>query len=440
MAGLPLEFLERMCLLLGAEYEAFLRSYEQPSVRALRVNTLKISVEEFLRISPFELSPSGVLDEGFILEGGAQGAGSHPYHLAGLYYMQEPSAMSVVSALSITSGMKVLDLCAAPGGKSTAIAARLKGRGILVSNEIEASRAKTLKYNLERMGAINAVVTNAHPETLCSSLPEEFDAVLVDAPCSGEGMFRKDEMAAAEWSPSHVKACAVRQRAILESAARTVKKGGALVYSTCTFSWEENEGVIEAFLKEHAEFDLAFTKRLYPHKMRGEGHFAARLMKNAALEAGEEKTLPLKPCMDKAYMRFAEETFKEPPALKPYLLPDGRVFLLNTNLPEGLQNCRMLTAGVLAGELTKGRFEPSHALFLSCHGDVYRQSIDLSLADARLNAFLSGQTIEAGELRGYCAVTVGGYPIGFGKASEGVLKNHFPKALRNFSNFDAIRG
>ncbi len=431
MKNLPPEFLNRMQTLLNEAYEAFLASYAEPPVRGLRVNTLKISIEEFLRISPFALSPSGVIDEGFILEGGAQGAGSHPYHAAGLYYMQEPSAMSAVKALRIERGMKVLDLCAAPGGKSAAIAARLGGEGLLVANEIDFPRAKTLQYNMERMGAVNAAVTSTHPETLCSALQEEFDAVLTDAPCSGEGMFRKDENAAAEWSKEHVLSCAARQKAILSSAARAVSPGGALVYSTCTFSREENEGVIEAFLSSHPEFETEFTERLYPHKMRGEGHFVARLVKKGVRRSGAGKPFPLKPCADAAYARFIEDTFSFPPAGKPCLLPDGRVFLLGAELPEGLKNVRMLTAGVCAGELTKGRFEPSHALFLACHGGVYARSLDFLPGDARLYAFLRGETIAAETLRGYCAVTVSGYPVGFGKASEGVLKNRLPKALRS---------
>lgn len=437
---LPREFLGRMRSLLGGEYEAFLASYGQPPVRGLRVNTLKLSAEEFLRISPFSLSPSGVLDEGFIHEVGARGAGTHPYHAAGLYYMQEPSAMHAVRALEIVPGMKVLDLCAAPGGKSTAIAARLAGQGFLVSNEIEASRAKTLQYNLERMGVANAAVTNAHPEALCSALKETFDAVLADAPCSGEGMFRKDEAAVAEWSVAHVRACAARQKAILLSAAQAVRPGGALVYSTCTFSEEENEGVIEAFLKEHTEFEAVFTERFYPHIMRGEGHFVARLIKKGAVEAGDGKALTLKPCSDPAYARFIEETFSSPPAFMPYILPDSRVLLPGATFPEGLKEIRVLTAGVFAGELVKGRFEPSHALFLGCHGGAYRRVLDLSPSDARLKAFLRGEAVALEGLRGYCAVAVDGYPLGFGKASEGVLKNKLPKALRNLSNFDAMPG
>lgn len=441
MAQLPQEFLQRMHVQLGGEYEAFVQSYEKQPVRGLRVNTLKTSVEAFLKACPFSLSPTGILEEGFVLEGEAQGIGAHPYHTAGLFYMQEPSAMSAVEALAIKPGMKVLDLCAAPGGKSTGIAARLNGKGLLVANEIEAQRAKTLQFNLERMGAVNTVVTCAHPEVLCGALRGMFDAVLVDAPCSGEGMFRKDQAAVLEWSPAHVKTCAARQTAILESAAQSVKQGGVLVYSTCTFSEEENERVIEAFLEAHAEFEPAFLKRCYPHKIRGEGHFVARLIKTGGgYEAAADKPLALNPCAGAAYERFLEETFCVPPALKAYQLADGRVVLVDGALPLGLKDVRMHNAGVFAGELTKGRFEPSHALFLACHGGRYARTLDFPPCDERLKRFLRGDTIEAEGLRGFCAVTVDAHPIGFGKASEGVLKNRFPKALRNIFDSSAIHG
>ncbi len=441
MAQLPQEFLQRMHVQLGGEYEAFVQSYEKQPVRGLRVNTLKTSVEAFLKACPFSLSPTGILEEGFVLEGEAQGIGAHPYHTAGLFYMQEPSAMGAVEALAIKPGMKVLDLCAAPGGKSTGIAARLNGKGLLVANEIEVQRAKTLQFNMERMGAVNTVVTCAHPEVLCGALRGMFDAVLVDAPCSGEGMFRKDEAAIIEWSLAHVRTCAVRQTAILESAAQAVKRGGVLVYSTCTFSEEENERVVEAFLTTHVEFELVFMKRCYPHKMKGEGHFVARLIKSSGdHEAEDSKPLALKPCVDAAYGRFLEETFSVPPALDAYQLADGRAILLNEELPLGLKDVRMLNAGVFSGEITKGRFEPSHALFLACHGGRYKRTLDFSPYDERLSRFLRGDTIEAEGLRGFCAVTVDTHPIGFGKASEGVLKNRFPKALRNIFDSSAMHG
>lgn len=263
-----------------AEYERFIACYSDAPIRAMRINTLKISKERFLDLCPWRTKQSELLNEGLILTENPEHIGTHPYHIAGLFYMQEPSAMSVVEAAEIAPGMRVLDLCAAPGGKSGGIAARLCGRGILVSNEIIPNRAKLLARNLERLGIVNAVVTSAHPDAVAEALPQYFDRVVVDAPCSGEGMFRKDPTAIAEWSPEHVSACAKRQQQILESACRCVAPGGKLIYSTCTFSREENEDVIEEFCRMHPEFTVEMQHRLYPHTCCGEGHFAARLQRN----------------------------------------------------------------------------------------------------------------------------------------------------------------
>ena len=253
---LPHAFIKRMRTDFEtmAEYERFIACYSDAPIRAMRINTLKISKERFLDLCPWRTKQSELLNEGLILTENPEHIGTHPYHIAGLFYMQEPSAMSVVEAAEIAPGMRVLDLCAAPGGKSGGIAARLCGRGILVSNEIIPNRAKLLARNLERLGIVNAVVTSAHPDAVAEALPQYFDRVVVDAPCSGEGMFRKDPTAIAEWSPEHVSACAKRQQQILESACRCVAPGGKLIYSTCTFSREENEDVIEEFCRMHPEF------------------------------------------------------------------------------------------------------------------------------------------------------------------------------------------
>lgn len=279
---LPHAFIKRMRtdFETTAEYERFIACYSDAPVRAMRINTLKISKERFLDLCPWRTKQSELLNEGLILTENPEHIGTHPYHIAGLFYMQEPSAMSVVEAAEIAPGMRVLDLCAAPGGKSGGIAARLCGRGILVSNEIIPNRAKLLARNLERLGIVNAVVTSAHPDAVAEALPQYFDRVVVDAPCSGEGMFRKDPTAIAEWSPEHVSACAKRQQQILESACRCVAPGGKLIYSTCTFSREENEDVIEDFCRIHPEFTVEMQHRLYPHTCCGEGHFAARLQRN----------------------------------------------------------------------------------------------------------------------------------------------------------------
>ncbi len=427
---LPTAFTQRMQSILGGEYPAFLDCYEKPPVRGLRVNTLRIAPADFERITPWSLSPSGILPEGYVLREEASGIGAHPYHMAGVIYMQEPSAMAPVAALSITPGMRILDLCASPGGKSTAMAARLAGEGLLVSNELVPARARVLAQNIQRMGIRNAVVTNAKPDALCAALPDAFDIVLVDAPCSGEGMFRKDEEAVRAWSQAHVLACAARQKAILQSAALSIRPGGVLLYSTCTFSREENEEVVEAFLRAHPDYALIEQRRLYPHKVCGEGQFYAKL-----LRAGNARLTAEAPRLQgsRAQRTLASDALH---ALFPHLavdtlsvLADGRVFLLPEAMPAGIYAQRILLGGVEAGECKKDRFEPSHALFQAFGADC-AQKLELGLTDARLDAFLRGETLAVAGPPGYAAVCADGFPLGFGKTVDGVLKNHLPKGLR----------
>lgn len=459
MTALPEKFKARMKQQLGSEYEAFIASYCEPPVRGIRVNTLKVSVEKLRELIPWRTEPSPTLAEGLILAEEAEHIGSEPYHIAGLYYMQEPSAMSVIEAAMIEPGMKVLDLCAAPGGKSGGILSRLMGKGLLVSNEIVPNRARELAGNLERLGAVNAAVTCAHPDAVAGALPRFFDRVVVDAPCSGEGMFRKDPTAVAEWSEEHVLSCAARQKAILESAAKCVAPGGRLIYSTCTFSIDENEGVIEAFLKRHSEFELEMTRRLYPHTVRGEGHFAARLiLTGESVGAADEKPndgkqkrrptdgagfCPL--ARDREARAALDEFFGSVlscPAPEPSMLflcgkQNPRLLYCPFDIPEGLKKLPVLMPGLEIGTLTSGfkktLLRPSHSFFMAAHGFPYRRSIDLEPKSGELRAFLAGETIgcsiplSEGQ---YLPVTVSGYPVGFGKCVDGVLKNHLPKGLK----------
>lgn len=431
MKQLPEAYIARMEKMLGPSgAPAFFACYDEPPRRGLRVNTLRLSPAAFAALSPFPLAPAGILPEGFLLTEAPPAIGSHPYHLAGMFYLQEPSAMAPIAALSVRPGMRVLDLCAAPGGKSGGIAARLEGRGLLVANEVVPARAKTLRSTLERLGVTNAAVACARPEVLCGALEGYFDAVLVDAPCSGEGMFRKDPGAAAAWSEAHVRACAQRQQAILGSAARAVAEGGALVYSTCTFSPEENEGVAEAFLAAHPDFTLEYTRRLYPHTCPGEGHFVARFLR-AGGPGGQAKSaaLPLPPCKDAAYLAFCQDALEAPPVGEAARLVDGRVLVLPGLLPKGLERVRLLTAGLYAGDLAAGgRFMPSHALAMAA-GVRWRRALTPGGPDR--DAYLRGLAIPApGLSKGWCRVEVEGCPLGLGKAVEGVLKNHLPKGLR----------
>lgn len=486
---LPKAFLERMKREPDFDYEAFISQYALPPVRGLRVNTLKLSMEEFRLLCPWKTKQADTMAEGLILDEPIEHIGSDPYHAAGLFYMQEPSAMSVVANSDIAPGMKVLDLCAAPGGKSGGIAARLSGKGLLISNEPILSRAKLLVQNLERLGVMNAAVTNVYPNSISKLLPRFFDRVLVDAPCSGEGMFRKDARAIAEWSPEHVLSCAVRQKAILNSAAECVAPCGKLIYSTCTFSHEENEGVIDDFLAAHPEFELEFIQRLYPHTCCGEGHFIARLAFSGGTASNAVKLFV--PEIDKKSFSitsaFLDETFNfahcsnalsqsnaEPnndsipcsdsvPGIDfihpdKYFAPDidsihpdkhfvpgidsihldthsGRVFYLSMELPEAITDLNYLSMGVEIGTMMKGRLKPSHGLFMAegARNELRfsaKKRIEFEYDSAEIRRFLSGNTIPIGDtLCGYMPVTVNGFPIGFGKAVDGTLKNHLPKGL-----------
>ena len=309
---LPPAFLARMKRQLGDRYEAFLASYAGGRTYGLRFNPLKADRQDFLKKVPFALRDVPWADEGFYYEADVQ-PGRHALHDAGLYYIQEPSAMAAVPALDPEPGDRVLDLCAAPGGKSTQIAGRMKGIGLLVSNEIIPARAKILSQNIERMGVTNCVVCRESPERLAEAFPEFFDKILVDAPCSGEGMFRKDDTAVIEWSEENVAMCAARQKNILQQAARMLRPGGVLVYSTCTYSEAENEDVINGFLDDHPEFkteeagplfDMEHAAygmvRLWPHRIEGEGHFVARLRKAQAEGSAPTERAESAGCAEKA--------------------------------------------------------------------------------------------------------------------------------------------
>lgn len=460
---LPKAFLERMKTEPDFDYEAFISQYALPPVRGLRVNTLKLSMEEFRLLCPWKTKQADTMAEGLILDEPIEHIGSDPYHAAGLFYMQEPSAMSVVANSDIAPGMKVLDLCAAPGGKSGGIAARLSGKGLLISNEPILSRAKLLVQNLERLGVMNAAVTNVYPNSISKLLPRFFDRVLVDAPCSGEGMFRKDARAIAEWSPEHVLSCAVRQKAILNSAAECVAPKGKLIYSTCTFSHEENEGVIDEFLAAHPEFELEFIQRYYPHTCCGEGHFIARLAFSGGTAVNAVK--PFVPKNDRKSFSitsaFLDDTFNfahcsnslaqshaEPnnnsipcsdsvPGIDSIHLDthSGRVFYLPMELPEVITDLNYLNMGVEIGTMMKGRLKPSHGFFMAegARNELRfraKNRIEFEYDSDEIKRFLSGNTIPISDtLCGYMPVTVNGFPIGFGKAVDGTLKNHLPKGL-----------
>ena len=442
MTQLPEAFLRRMHRQLGDPgYADYLSAMERTRPRALRVNTLKTDVAAFLSLADAALTPDEIVPEGFFVPEDFP-VGTNPLHAAGLFYMQEPSAQFPAALLCAKPHETVLDLCAAPGGKTGQLAAGMQNTGLLIANEIVPQRAGVLSGTLERLGVQNAVVTNMRPDALCPLLSGSCDAVLVDAPCSGEGMFRKEPQAVCDWSEAHVRASAERQRRILESAAVCVKPGGRLVYSTCTFSPEENEVTVAWFLAAHPAFSCAAQKRFYPHTSTGEGQFAALLLRDdspvpAAIEKTQSggrrvpsrKGKPINPATDAALDRFFKETMTARPGSIPLFLPDGRVFLQPERVPDALSEMRVLSCGVLAGELRGERFRPAHALFLAYPGDTFLTA--LTLDGAALFAFLAGETVPCDpSLTGYAAVCVHGHPLGFGKCDRGTLKNHLPKGLR----------
>lgn len=484
---LPEKFLERMQNMLGEEYPPFLESLSGKRYRALRLNPLKTRIQEGKEKLPFTLSPVPWTKNGFYYEEEEQ-PGKHPYHEAGLYYIQEPSAMAPVpclmeerasvaaiperqeehvSAAAIperqeepaTPG-RVLDLCAAPGGKSTQIAEYMRGRGMLITNEIHPQRAKILSENIERMGISNAIVLNETPESLSKRFIAFFDRILVDAPCSGEGMFRKNDNAGEEWSEENVALCAERQDGILDCAAAMLKPGGRLVYSTCTFAPAEDEGSVSRFLETHPDFCLEKEERLMPHKIKGEGHFLAVLHReggqlSSAATAGTEKSLTLKDCRE--FLDFAKEALTIPAeeltAGKILLRFGEQLYLAPAETPS-LRGLKVLRPGLHLGTVKKNRFEPSHALALFLKKEQAVHAVNLACDGTAVRKYLEGQTLTIGEgcdvemadimtrgsmaaeqaavslPKGWCLVCVDGYSLGWGKAAGAILKNHYPKGLR----------
>ncbi len=427
---LPEEFLLRMKQQLGEEYPAFLESLERPRAVALRFNPLKGARPEL----PFAGEPVPWEPEGVYYDPEAR-PGLHPYHEAGVYYLQEASAMAPVALLDPQPGERICDLCAAPGGKSTQIAGRMLGKGFLLCNEISPKRAKILSRNVERMGVANALVTNETPAALANRFPGFFDRVLVDAPCSGEGMFRKEEAAVTDWSRETVAMCARRQGEILDSAALLVRPGGRLVYSTCTFAPEEDELAVEAFLERHPEFVPEeveapwFTPgargcwRMWPHKLLGEGHFAAVLRK---MEGAEEETAASGGWkLPKQWDAFAREL--------EIRLPEGKAVAFGQNLfwapPEmpDIQKLKVLRPGLELGIVKADRFQPAHALALWLGGGPNTQRFGGDSPE--MKAYLHGEVLPSG-VKGWCLVCADGYSIGWGKGDGSVLKNHYPKGLR----------
>lgn len=415
--NLPEKFLQRMKAELKDDFDGFLQSYSRPAVKGVRVNSLKISAEEFKKISPFFLEPVEGEKNGFYVQG--EGLGKTVYHAQGLYYVQEPSAMSVAPKLEVKSGERALDLCSAPGGKGTQLAQYMCGGGILFLNEINFSRAKILSSNVERLGIKNAVVTCASPEKLAGEFEGYFDKILVDAPCSGEGMFKKEDNAIPEWSLENVQKCALRQAEILENAYKMLSVGGRMVYSTCTFSEEEDERQVEAFLSKH-NCVLLEMKKLYPHKMRGEGHFYAVMEKR---EGDRLDKRVLKPAVnEKLYRQFERENMKV--TFDNLYLAGNTLYSLPENMPE--INVQTLRAGVRLAEIKDNRIEPSHSLAMALKSE---EAFCIEVDESTAIKYLRGLTFETNQV-GWRLVTHKSYPLGWCKCSNGVAKNHLPKGVR----------
>lgn len=476
---LPEKFTERMEKLLGGEYQEFLKSYEDSRTYGLRVNTMKISEKDFERRAPFRVERIPWIPNGYYYGEEARPA-QDPYYAAGLYYLQEPSAMTPASRLPVRPGERVLDLCAAPGGKATELAARLKGSGTLVANDISQSRARALLYNLELFGTRNALVTNETPGRLGAVFEGWFDKILVDAPCSGEGMFRKAPEVAGVWEEDRPAYFARLQRDIVDHAARMLKPGGMLLYSTCTFAPEENEGTVAWLLREHPELRLAEPEayegfsggepqwgdgspelekcvRIWPHKMRGEGHFLALFVKEGETRtehpAEEERKERGKEAARKGKDGGGKDGFLHPAGLgrgerrlleafldetgivldlaraevrgqKAYLLPE---------LPERVKKLHFLRSGLYLGEFKKNRFEPSQSFAMALGAESCRESICFERTDERVQRYLKGETIEAGDTgkqNGWKLICVDGYALGWGKLLGSTVKNKYLPSWR----------
>lgn len=449
MKDLPIEYTERMQILLGENYDDYINAYNSPAVRAFRVNTDKISLEDFEKINVFSNEKIPYVENGFYLN--YDKIGNHPYHHAGMIYVQEPAAMTPAECVTVEPDWIVLDMCAAPGGKSTQLKNKLGEKGILVSNEIIPSRCKILTGNIERLGLRNCVTTCMDTARLADIFPKKFNLVMCDAPCSGEGMFRKDEVAVENWSIENVKKCAERQTDILENAAKLVADGGYIVYATCTFSVEENEMTVDRFLKNHSEFELvpvndgikqhtvdaisfdgceckniSFARRFYPHTGKGEGQFMAVLHNTFAPSNTYTNAKNAKVKTDKILKDFLDDTLVD--------YDESHVLIYNNNpvyftpdfeVPKGAAFC----CGVTIGEIKKNYILPHHQFFMAM-GKDFKRKIRLSPDSDQLKKYLHGEEFETDCKNGWAVVTVENCTLGGVKVVNGRAKNQYPKGLR----------
>ncbi len=449
MKQLPLEFENRMKTLLGDEYSNFIMALNDAPVKGFRVNTSKISITEFEKINPFGNEKIPYITGGYYLN--YDKVGNHPLHHAGMIYVQEPAAMAPAECIEIEPDSKVLDMCAAPGGKSTQLKNKLSEGGLLVSNEIIPSRCKILTGNIERMGFKNCVTTCMDTARLASLFPDTFDVIMVGAPCSGEGMFRKEQIAIDEWSRENVDKCAARQTEILQNAVKCLKSGGSIIYATCTFSLEENEMMIDSFLQSHPDFEIIplkpeiqaasadgikfngcqcqnihFARRFYPHTSRGEGQFVAALRhkgeKQLSIKQNKKPSFKIDPVLTD----FLDDTLEIYDKDQLSLYGDTPVFYSgNIDIKKG----NAFMCGVTIGEIKKNYVLPHHQFFMA-YGEKFKRKIDLAPDSDDVKRYLRGEEIQTDCQNGWAVVTVCGVALGGAKVSNGRAKNHYPKGLR----------
>lgn len=486
MADLPQSFLDSMKEILGEDYEAFLTGFDGQRQYGLRVNTLKMNLEEFERIAPFHLKKVPWISNGYFYNAEDVPA-KHPFYSAGLYYLQEPSAMTPASRLKVQPGERVLDLCAAPGGKATELGAALQGEGLLVANDINTARAKALLRNLELFGISNSFVTNEPPHVLAERFPEFFHKIMVDAPCSGEGMFRKNPAVVDSWKEKGPEYFSKLQREIIVQAADMLLPGGMMFYSTCTFSPLENEKTITHLLNERPDMEVVpmedyenfaegltsykdeafdesckLCRRIWPHKMSGEGHFMALLHKKSGAEqeikSDEKASKKSKKAKKKQQTKTLSSVWwekckslsKEQKAAAEDFFAHvnlaydvGRIDVRGDNLyylPEPQYDGRglhFLRNGLFMGEFKKKRFEPSQPFALALRAQDFDQVLDFPADDERLQRYLRGETLDVRDLingekkrKGWQLVMAAGHPLGFGKLVNNNLKNKYPAGWR----------
>ncbi len=449
MKHLPIDYINRMKELLGEEYSEYEKALSEQSVRAFRVNTDKISVEDFEKINVFPSKKIPYVDSGYYFS--YDKIGNHPYHHAGMIYVQEPGAMAPVECIDIDPGWTVLDMCAAPGGKSSQLRNKLNKDSVLVSNEIISSRCKILTGNIERLGFENTVTTCMNTSKLASTFPATFELIMVDAPCSGEGMFRKDDTAIDEWSTENVIKCAQRQAEILDNAVKLLKSDGYIIYATCTFSLEENEMTIDSFLSRHNDFELlpvtesvknvtsdgiefdgckceniSYCRRFYPHRSPGEGQFMAILHRKSEADYSLIQKQTQKEKVDNSVFEFLDDTLTDYDK-KNVRIYNGNPIYFTPDF--AVNNGVAFSCGVTIGEIKKGYILPHHQFFMAL-GNLFKRKIELASESEDIKKYLHGEEILSDCENGWAVITVDGCAVGGAKVSHGRAKNHYPKGLR----------